>query len=75
MITYDGNEFSLQNDMGNYSLKDCSLKAGFVPVGMESYGDVLYILSHNPETKVCEIGTYPSPKYPYGQILTPENQA
>lgn len=74
IITYDGNEFSLQNDMGNYSLKGCALKAGFVPVGMRSYGDVLYILSHNAETNSNEIGTYPSPKYPYDQTLTPKDQ-
>ena len=23
IITYDGNEFNLQNDFGNYSLKNC----------------------------------------------------
>lgn len=63
LITYDGNEFSLQNDMGNYSLKDCGLKQGFVPIGMESYGDIIYIASVNPNTNVCELGTYPSPKY------------
>ncbi len=49
--------------MGNYSLKDCSLKKGFVPVGIASYGDIIYIASYNSETKECELGTYPSPNY------------
>lgn len=64
LITYDGNEFILQNDMGNYTLPGCSLSPGFVPVGMKSYGDVIYIASFNEQTKLCELGSYPSPKYP-----------
>ena len=70
LITYDGNEFSLQNDMGNYSLKDCELNPGFVPIGMKSYGDIIYIASVNPNTNVCELGTYPSPKYE----ISPEDE-
>ena len=49
--------------MGNYSLKDCGLKSGFAPVGIASYGDIIYIASYNDSTKECELGTYPSPKY------------
>lgn len=64
LITYDGNEHSLQNDMGNYALKNTNLNSGFIPVGMKSYGDIIYIASYNPTTKQCELGTYPSPKYP-----------
>ncbi len=64
IITYDGNEFNLQNDFGNYSLKNCSLQQGFVPVGMKSYGDIIYIASCSKDGKLCELGTYPSPKYP-----------
>lgn len=66
--------------MGNYSLKDCSLKPGYVPVGVASYGDIIYITSYcineNENGKHdCEIGTYPSPKYPYNQSLEIKNQA
>lgn len=64
IITYDGNEFNLQNDFGNYSLKDCSLQQGFAPVGIKSYGDIIYIASCSKDGKLCELGTYPSPKYP-----------
>lgn len=64
IITYDGNEFNLQNDFGNYSLKNCSLQQGFVPIGMKSYGDIIYIASCSKDGKLCELGTYPSPKYP-----------
>ena len=64
IITYDGNEFNLQNDFGNYSLKNCSLQQNFVPVGMKSYGDIIYIASCSKDGKLCELGTYPSPKYP-----------
>ena len=42
-ITYNGNEFSLQNDMGNvYTTK---LSDGFYPIGMAEYGGIVYIAS------------------------------
>ena len=42
-ITYNGNEFSLQNDMGNvYTTK---LTEGFYPIGMTEYGGIVYIAS------------------------------
>lgn len=62
LITYNGNEFVLQNDMGNYELKNCKLKPNFIPVGIKSYADILYIVSYNPITKQTEIGSYPSPQ-------------
>lgn len=61
IITYNGNEHLLQNDMGNYKLKNCRLSENFVPVGLKEYGDILYIVSYNPITEETEIGSYPSP--------------
>ena len=61
IITYDGNEYSLQNDRGNYPLENCRLKPNYIPVGLKEYGDVLYIVSYNPLDNHVEIGTYPSP--------------
>lgn len=72
IITYNGNEFSLQNDQGNYELKHCRLKPNYIPVGIKEYGDILYIVSYNPLDKHVEIGSYPSPL----MITTPnENSA
>lgn len=62
IITYNGNEFILQNDMGNYELENCKLKPNFIPVGIKGYGDILYIVSYNPITKQTEIGSYPAPQ-------------
>ena len=62
IITYNGNEFILQNDMGNYELQNCKLKPNFIPVGIKGYGDILYIVSYNPITKQTEIGSYPAPQ-------------
>ena len=46
LITYNGNEFSLQNDMGNvYTTR---LSDGFYPIGMTEYGGILYIVSITP---------------------------
>lgn len=69
-ITYNGNEFVLQNDMGNYKLKNCKLPTNFIPVGVKGYADILYIVSYNPFTKEVEIGSYPAPQ----SIFTTSNK-
>lgn len=61
IITYDGNEYSLQNDRGNYPLQYCRLKPNYIPVGVKEYADTLYIVSYNPLDNTTEIGSYPSP--------------
>lgn len=72
LITYNGNELILQNDIGNskiiYKDKDnnefeVKLTQGFVPVGMKSFNGIIYIFSYNESTKQGEIGTFPSPDY------------
>lgn len=60
IITYDGNEMSLQNDKGNYPLTNCKLKENYIPVGIKEYGDILYIVSYNPVDNKVEVGSYPS---------------
>lgn len=62
LITYNGNEFALQNDMGNYKFKYGALGNGFVPVGLKEHGGFLYIVSYNPIDNKVEIGTFPSQK-------------
>lgn len=73
IITYNGNEFSLQNDMGNYELKNCRLSPNYIPVGVKEYGDILYIVSHNPIKNTVEIGSYPSP-LAYSSVENPSNE-
>lgn len=62
LITYNGNENMLQNDVGNYALEGSELPDGFIPLGMKEHNGVAYIVSHNPMTKEVQIGSYPSPK-------------
>ena len=62
LITYNGNENMLQNDMGNYALEGSELPDGFIPLGMKEHNGVAYIVSKNPMTKEVQIGSYPSPK-------------
>lgn len=62
LITYNGNENMLQNDMGNYALEGSELPDGFIPLGMKEHNGVAYIVSHNPMTKEVQIGSYPSPE-------------
>lgn len=62
ILTYNGNEFVLQNDLGNARIENCRLKKDFIPLGMKEYGGVIYIVSHNPFTGESEIGSFPSPQ-------------
>ena len=61
-ITYNGNEFCLQNDRGN-TIK-ATLTEGFIPIGIKEHNGVLYIVSHNPGNGESEIGTYPGIEWP-----------
>lgn len=66
MITYNGNEMMLQNDMGNTLIQDSAtgnimgLSPGFIPIGMKEHGGIMYIASVDKEGN-GEIGTIPSP--------------
>jgi hypothetical protein len=61
IVTYNGNEFALQNDLGNYKFSS-SLNPGYVPVGVKEYANTLYIISYNPIDDKVEIGSFPSMK-------------
>ena len=61
-ITYNGNDFTLQNDMGNYGLQNCKLDPNYIPMGIQEYAGIIYIVSYNPITNKMQVGSYPSPK-------------
>ena len=50
LITSNGNELSLQNDMGNTKVESAELPSGYIPVGTCEFGGIIYIASCNPET-------------------------
>ena len=62
IITYNGNEFTLQNDLGNVKMENIYFPTGYVPVGMEEYGGIIYVALYSPSTNKCEIGSFPSPR-------------
>ncbi len=62
IITMNGNEFILQNDMGNRRIDNAFLPSGYEPVGMKEYGGVIYVAAYNPITKRSQIGSFPSPE-------------
>ena len=101
LITFNGNETMLQNDMGNTNLtyyprtweaieaendtatdyrevvskirEKVKLKDGYIPIGMKEHGDIIYIVSYNPEENRTEIGSFPGPEYrPFDKILSKE---
>lgn len=65
IITYNGNEFVLQNDMGNGEVHTAYLDKGYVPVGMKEHGGIIYVVAHNPITGKGQIGSFPSPQQLY----------
>lgn len=74
IITYNGNEYILQNDMGNYQLKKAQLPADYIPVGVKEYGNIIYIVSYNPLDKKCQVGSYPSPQTIFDNRLKSGNE-
>ena len=62
LITMNGNENALQNDMGNGRVETAYLPEGYVPLGTTQLGGIIYIVSYNPLNNRCQIGSFPSPE-------------
>ena len=62
LLTFNGNEMQLQNDMGNGRVETARLPDGYIPVGTCEFGDIVYIVSYNPLTDQSQIGCFPSPE-------------
>ena len=62
IITYNGNENALQNDMGNGRVETAYLPEGYIPLGTAELGGIIYIVSYNPQIDKCQIGCFPSPE-------------
>lgn len=62
LLTFNGNELSLQNDMGNARVETAYLPDGYMPVGTCEYGGIIYIVSYNPLEDKSQIGCFPSPE-------------
>ena len=62
LITMNGNEVILQNDMGNRRIDKAFLPSGYQPVGMKEYGGIIYVAAYNPITNKSQIGSFPSPQ-------------
>lgn len=62
LLTFNGNELSLQNDMGNGRVETAYLPEGYIPVGTCEYGGIIYIVSYNPLEDKSQIGCFPSPE-------------
>ena len=62
LLTSNGNEMALQNDMGNGRVETAYLPEGYIPVGSCEFGDIIYIVSYNPLTNKSQIGCFPSPE-------------
>lgn len=76
LVTFNGNENVLQNDMGNGRVETAYLPEGYVPVGTAELGGIIYIVSYNPLTDKCQIGSFPSPErnITSDEITVPEKE-
>ena len=61
-ITYNGNEFILQNEMGNSKIEYAKLPNGYIPIGIKEHGGIIYVASYNPISKKGQVGSFPSPQ-------------
>ena len=73
LITMNGNEVILQNDMGNRRVNNAFLPPGYQPIGIKEYGGIIYIAAYNPITNKSQIGSFPSPQKKF-KNLDFENQ-
>lgn len=48
-----------------------TLSPGFVPLAAKQFDNVIYILSINPDTSFCELGSFGSPGTGYSPIINP----
>lgn len=62
LVTMNGNEVVLQNDMGNRRVDNAFLPSGYEPVGIKEYGGIIYVAAYNPITNRSQIGSFPSPE-------------
>lgn len=62
LVTFNGNEGLLQNDMGNCKVETAKLPEGYIPLGTCSHGGFIYVVSYNPLKDLCQIGSFPSPE-------------
>lgn len=62
LLTFNGNEMALQNDMGNARVETAFLPEGYIPVGTCEFGDIIYVVSYNPLKNLSQIGCFPSPE-------------
>lgn len=62
LLTFNGNEMLLQNDMGNGRVETARLPDGYIPVGSCEFGDIIYIVSYNPILNKSQVGCFPSPE-------------
>ena len=62
LVTFNGNENVLQNDMGNGRVETAYLPEGYIPLGTAELGGIIYIVSYNPLKNKCQIGSFPSPE-------------
>lgn len=72
LITMNGNEVILQNDMGNRRVNNAFLPPGYEPVGMKEYGGIIYIAAYNPITNKSQIGSFPSPQKKVDSLDEPD---
>lgn len=79
-LTYYPKIYNSKDGTSTFSpeCKMVKLKDGYIPIGMKEFGDIVYIISHNPAEKSTEIGSFPGPDFQLGNVppidITPDNK-
>jgi hypothetical protein len=53
--------------MGNGRVETAMLPSGYTPLGITSFGGIIYILSYNPLQDRYQFGSFPSPERNFSQ--------
>lgn len=73
-LTYYPKVYNSEDDTNTDSdlCKLVSLPKGYIPIGMKEFGDIVYIISHNPISKKTEIGSFPGPDFDLPSVVPVE---
>lgn len=73
-LTYYPKVYNSEDDTNTDSdlCKLVSLPKGYIPIGMKEFGDIVYIISHNPISKETEIGSFPGPDFDLPSVMPVE---
>lgn len=69
LLALDSNSYVATNIRGTES--GFAITLGYIPIASKQFDNVLYILSIDPSTSICELGSFSSPGTGYSPVTEP----